>query len=201
MLVVALTGGIASGKTTISNLFAHLGIPIIDTDVISRQLLEQGKPGYLRVIEKLGQNILLANGDIDRSRLRRLVFNNPELKGWLESILHPLIRQEARQQVKQQRDTPYVMLVVPLLFESKFTDLADRILVVDCSRETQLRRLVARDHIDEALANAMLDQQSSNEERLTMADDIIVNNDDRNLEQQVANLHRGYLKMATLADP
>ena len=197
MLVIGLTGGIASGKTTISDLFSALKIPIVDTDIISRALLDKNQPGYENVLSKLGSQILLENGDINRPMLRQLVFNDSELKQWLEATMHPLIYQAANNQVNQYNGPPYVVLVVPLLFESKFISLIDRALVVDCSRESQLSRLVERDNIDETLDNKMLDQQWSNTERLALANDVIHNNDDENLPQQINRLHQQYLKIST----
>ncbi len=197
MLVIGLTGGIASGKTTISDLFSDLKIPIVDTDIISRALLDKNRPGYEEVLSRLGNQILLENGDINRPMLRQLVFNDGELKQWLETMMHPLILQTANNQVNQYNGAPYVVLVVPLLFESKFTSLIDRALVVDCSRDNQLKRLVERDNIDESLAKKMLDQQWSNTERLALANDVIHNNNDENLSEQINQLHQQYLKNST----
>ena len=196
MLVIGLTGGIASGKTTISDQFSSLGIAVIDTDIISRSLLEQGKDGYQEIINKLGEAILLEDGKIDRRELRQQVFDNEDLKRWLESMLHPLIMQSAKNQINSCRNSAYLILVVPLLFESKFEGLVDRILVVDCARETQLQRLLDRDKIDKSLAEKMLDQQMSNEDRLSRADDIISNDGRLELEPQINKLHEQYLAMA-----
>lgn len=197
MLVIGLTGGIASGKTTISNLFSALGIPVIDTDVISRELLDKNQPGYVAILGRLGDTVLLENGDINRRLLRQLVFSNSELKQWLESVMHPLIYQTVEHQLGQHAQAAYVVLVVPLLFESKFAALIDRALVVDCSRDSQLKRLVTRDEIDEALANKMLDQQWSNAERLALADDLIHNDNNTDLELDIKKLHQQYLKIST----
>jgi dephospho-CoA kinase len=195
MLVIGLSGGIASGKTTISDLFSSLGITIIDTDIISRRLLEPGYSGFQQIVKKLGSLILLDDGNIDRRKLRQQVFNDNSLKVWLESMLHPLIFQTARQQIQQFSKSPYIILVVPLLFETNFDCLADRVLVVDCAREIQLKRLVARDNIDQLLAEKMLDQQMSNQDRINRADDIIDNNGNFELAPQVNKLHQQYLAM------
>ncbi len=193
MLVIGLTGGIASGKTAISDLFSALNVPVIDTDIISRRLLDQGQPGYESVIEKLGSSILLEDKNIDRRMLRRLVFDDTHLKSWLEALLHPLIHQSVKSHINEHREASYVLVVVPLLFESNFTSLIDRTLVVDCLRDTQLKRLMVRDKIDEALASKILDQQCSNMERLSLADDVIHNNDGDNPATQVQRLHQQYL--------
>ena len=197
MLVIGLTGGVASGKTTISNLFSRLGVPIVDTDIVSRELLEKGQLGYIEVVQKLGRNILLKDGNIDRRKLRQAVFSEPALKTWLEKMLHPLIYQSAQQQLEKQAHSKYSILVVPLLFETNFDSLAYRTLVVECSRDTQFKRLVERDNIDDALAIKMLDQQWSNDQRLSKADDIIHNDRDENLVLQVKNLHEHYLTIST----
>ena len=197
MLVIGLTGGIASGKTTISNLFSRLGVPVVDTDIVSRELLEKAQPGYIKVVRKLGRNILLEDGNIDRRKLRQAVFAEPALNAWLEKMLHPLIYQSAQRQLEKQPDSKYSILVVPLLFETNFASLVDRTLVVDCSRDTQFKRLVERDNIDETLAIKMLDQQWSNDERLSKADDIVHNDQDENLSLQIKNLHERYLTIST----
>lgn len=193
MYVVGLTGGIASGKTTISEMFQALGAAIIDTDMISRRLLEPGQKGFAKVVEKFGKGILLDTGEIDRRRLRQLVFNDNKLKIWLESILHPLIFESCRQEIDCVKDSNYVLLVVPLLFESGFTALVDRVLAVDCSKSVQLNRLTNRDKIDIDLAEKMMAQQLSNEERINLADDIINNNgEEAELPAHVQHLHQQY---------
>lgn len=193
MYVVGLTGGIASGKTTITELFQALGAAIIDTDVISRGLLEPNQAGFDKVVEKIGKSILLDTGEIDRRQLRRLVFNDNELKSWLESILHPLILQNSLHQIDKVKDSNYVLLVVPLLFESNFTPLVDRVLAVDCSKSVQLDRLTKRDKINTDLAEKIITQQISNEERINLADDIIQNNgEESELPAQVKRLHHQY---------
>lgn len=193
MYVVGLTGGIASGKTTISDMFRVLGATIIDTDVISRRLLEPGEKGFTKVVEKLGDEILLDNGEIDRRHLRELVFNDGNLKSWLESILHPLILERCQQEIDGVKDSNYVLLVVPLLFESGFKALTDRVLAVDCQKSVQLQRLTNRDRIDIDLANKMIAQQLSNRERIKRADDVIDNNGaETELLARVQQLHHQY---------
>jgi len=197
MFSVGLTGGIASGKSTVSALFAELGVPIVDTDVISRKLLQPGELAYRQVCEHFGSAILNADGDIDRAALRRMIFANPEHKSWLEKMLHPLIYQRSHDAIKQHSRADYILVVVPLLFESNFQSLVDRVLAVDCSAEQQIRRLMKRDHIDEDLARSMLAQQLSNAERRARAHDLIDNHeDDADLRAQVNRLHRFYLQLA-----
>ena len=198
MLRIGLTGGIASGKSSVSELFSRRGIPVVDTDIISRQLLDIDQPGYHQVLNHFGREILLKNQQIDRLQLRHLVFNNEVEKEWLEAMLHPVIYQKAQQLIEINNAAAYVLVVIPLLFESNFGALVDRILVIDCSAETQIRRLLARDNIDRALANKMLAQQWNNKDRLARADDIIDNDIDLDLEldRQVTKLHNQYLSLA-----
>jgi dephospho-CoA kinase len=199
MLTIGLTGGIASGKTTVSDLFSNLGVPIIDTDLISRHLLEIDQAGYQKVVEHFGDEILDKNQQIDRRTLRQLIFGNEAEKYWLEAVLHPIIFQQAQQQIELFSRSVYVIVVVPLLFETDFKSLVDRILVIDCSAETQIERLMRRDSIKPELARQMLDQQWNNEARLEQADDVIHNDNETDiaLEQQVKRLHQKYLLLAS----
>jgi len=198
MLTVGLTGGIGSGKSTVSDLFSNLGVPIIDTDLISHRLLEPDQSGYEKVIAHFGDKLLGKDQQIDRRQLRRVVFNDEAEKLWLEATLHPIIYRQTQQQMEQLKATDYVIVVIPLLFETDFRALLDRILVIDCCPETQIRRLTARDHIDLNLARLMLAQQWTNEARLERADDVIHNGSDldMDLDQQVAKLHHKYLLLA-----
>ena len=197
MFSVGLTGGIASGKTTISNLFSTKGVPVIDTDIISRSLLQPGESAFEQVREHFGEEILDSNGNIDRVRLREIVFTQTLEKRWLEAMLHPLIYQRSHDAIVENAGEDYVLVVVPLLFETNFQSLVDRVLAVDCPAEIQIERLVRRDKIDESLAQKMLDQQLSNDERLARAHDSIKNDRGKDqLNQQVAKLHAGYLELA-----
>ena len=197
MFSVGLTGGIASGKTTISNCFAGLGVPIIDTDVISRELLQPGELAYRQVRDHFGEEILAENGKIDRAALRRIVFSNREHKSWLEKMLHPLIYQRSHDAILENSRAVYVMVVVPLLFETNFQSLVDRVLAVDCPAHEQIRRLMRRDGIDRGLAERMLEQQLNNDARIARAHDVIDNRAaDTDLDPQVRKLHRSYQQMA-----
>ncbi|CAD7850984.1 MAG: Dephospho-CoA kinase (EC 2.7.1.24) [Olavius algarvensis Gamma 3 endosymbiont] len=197
MFSVGLTGGIASGKTTISDLFAKLQVPVVDTDIISRKLLEPGELAYDQVRGHFGASILNAEGKIDRARLREIVFTNQSEKSWLETMLHPLIYQRSHDAIVANADADYVLVVIPLLFETNFQALVDRILVVDCLPAQQIERLVRRDHIDESLALKMLSQQLQNSERIARAHDIIDNRSaEADLESQVEILHNRYLELS-----
>ena len=191
--IVALSGGIASGKSTIANLFAQLGVPIIDADVIARQVVEIGTDAYKVIVKHFSQEILLPNNEIDRSQLRDIIFNNDHERLWLNNLLHPIIQEQTQIQIAQQT-AAYVIWVVPLLVENNLHNLADRVLMVDTPEQLQLERLIQRDNIDESLANKMISSQISSQKRLTYADDIIVNNGDlTSLTAQVNKLHQQYL--------
>ncbi len=191
MLRVALTGGIASGKTTASTLFKTLGVPVIDTDEISHQLMQRGEPGYQATLDHFGAHVLNPDLTLNRAILREIVFNDSTQKQWLEKMLHPLIRDRAIQEMDSLPDTtPYLILVVPLLFESGFDSLVDRVIAIDCPLEVQMRRLMQRDGSSTALARQMIEAQWSNQQRLQQADDIITNQDDLDLQPQIASLHQ-----------
>jgi dephospho-CoA kinase len=196
MLKIGLTGGISSGKTRISNLFARLNTPIIDTDVIGRQVLELDQPGYLEILNHFGDSIMLDDAQIDRRKLRQLVFNDSTEKQWLESVLHPIIFEQAQQQIELHSQEKYVIVVIPLLFETDFNMLVDRILVVDCGVDTQIERLLLRDKINVTLAQRMIDNQWSNQDRINRANDIIHNNSNEDLDDQVMALHQKYLALS-----
>ncbi|MCP5476769.1 MAG: dephospho-CoA kinase [Rhodanobacteraceae bacterium] len=173
-LIVGLTGGVASGKSAAATMLAELGAGIVDTDVIAREVVSIGSPGLAAVVEEFGPSILLASGELDRARLRALVFADPAARKRLEAILHPRIGIEARQQVRQT-SAAYVLLVVPLLVESGNYGWVNRVLVVDASVELQSRLLTRRDGISADLAERMIAAQASREQRLRQADDVLRN--------------------------
>lgn len=196
MFRVGLTGGIASGKTTVANLFAELGVGLVDTDILAREVVAPGEPGLDAIRTEFGADVLLESGELDRQALRQRVFRDPEQRGRLEAILHPLIRARAVE-LLEQLETPYAMLVVPLLLETGFGALADRVLAVDCSRSQQLARLIARDGISAADAEAMLSAQVDRETRLAGADDVIDNSGSlQSTHAQVRALHARYCESA-----
>ncbi|MCX8669897.1 dephospho-CoA kinase [Gilliamella sp. B2865] len=191
--IVALSGGIASGKSTIAHLFAQLGVPIIDADIIARQVVEVGTPALEQITKHFSQEILLENGELDRSQLREIIFNNDHERLWLNNLLHPIIAQETQKQFAQQTKL-YVIWVVPLLIENNLHQLADRVLMIDIPEALQLERLINRDRISESLAKKMIATQVCLTDRLAFADDIIVNDGDlESLKIQVDNLHKQYL--------
>ncbi len=197
MLVVGLTGGIASGKTTVSDLFAERGVAVIDADVIGRQSLDPDQPGYQLLVDRLGEEILNSNKAIDRKALRNSVFNQPELKLWLEENLHPLIYQACEKEIAAAQNHVYALLVVPLLFETNFHQLANRFCVIDCPADVQLDRLMRRDDITRELAEKMINSQMTNDARLARADDVISNSSSlEHLSEQVNTLHKMYVGLA-----
>ncbi len=190
MLKVGLTGGIASGKSVISHLFADLGVKIIDTDKISHQLMQPGQAAYARAVEHFGEAIVNQDQSIDRALLRERVFNDPDQRRWLEQMIHPLIRQAAIDEMQSAASADYVILVVPLLFESGFDQLVDHTIAIDCPPSIQIKRLQQRDGISRQLAQQMIDAQLSNEQRKQRADSIIDNSEDKDCSPQVQALHQ-----------
>jgi dephospho-CoA kinase len=196
MLVVGLTGGIGSGKTTVSDQFAQWGIPVIDTDLLARELVEPGQPALAEIAVEFGTDCLDDQGRLDRARLREQVFADDAGRRRLEAILHPRIRAMARQRIATLQ-APYCLLVIPLLVETGMTDLVDRVLVVDVPEAEQIRRVMARDRIDEAQARRILAAQASRDQRLSLADEVVKNfGNFAKLELQIADLHRRYLRLA-----
>ena len=196
MLRVGLTGGIASGKTTVADQFAGLGAGVVDTDRVARDVVRPGEAGLAAVAEAFGPGILSASGELDRGTLRAVVFADPGQRRRLEAILHPLIRARTLQQL-DRLSAPYAVVVVPLLLETGFGSLVDRVVVVDCARETQLARLLARDGIDPAQAEAMLNAQVDRQTRLAGADDVIDNGGDPACtRERVRTLHARYIELA-----
>ncbi len=195
-LRIGLTGGIASGKTTVANFFVDLGIPVIDTDVIARDVVAKGAPALARIRADFGDAVFNDDGVLDRKAMRKLVFSDDSKRRQLEGILHPRIREAAVVQAEAVTD-PYMIIVVPLLVESPMKALMDRVLVVDCSEDVQLKRLLARDTENEAQARRMIAAQASRDERLAIADDVLLNDTDLDeTRQQVDTLHHRYLELS-----
>jgi dephospho-CoA kinase len=197
---VALTGGIGSGKTTVANAFADLGVNVIDADIIARQVVEPGTPALQAIVSRFGAEMCLPDGSLNRRQLRERIFTDAAEKSWLNALLHPLIQQETQRQM-QLATSPYVLWVVPLLVENKLWHKADRVLVVDVSEETQLTRTIQRDTVSEHHAKQILAAQVTREQRLAVADDVIDNNGAPDaIALDVARLHARYLKLAHQAD-
>jgi dephospho-CoA kinase len=197
--VVALTGGIGSGKSTVADAFSRLGIAIIDADIIARQVVEPHSPGLNAIAAHFGPNIMNADGTLNRRLLRESIFSQPAEKTWLNALLHPMIHQETQRQIAEAT-SPYVLWVVPLLVENQLQHKADRILVINVSPETQLKRTMLRDNVSRQHAEQILAAQATREERLAVADDVIDNDGaPDSIASDVARLHAQYLTYAAQA--
>jgi dephospho-CoA kinase len=205
-LRIGLTGGIASGKSTVAELFAEHGAVIIDTDVIARQVVAPGEPALDEIAAEFGAALIGADGTLERPALRNIIFDDDDARRRLEAILHPRIGEETRRQARAA-ETPdrlsnrpvcdYQIIVIPLLVNSALRGFIDRVVVVDCDEEAQIRRLTARDGESEQRARQILAAQASREERLAIADDVISNDGTvADLRQQVAALHEIYQSLA-----
>ena len=200
MLVIGLTGGIGSGKTEVSRLFIRRGVPVIDTDVIARELVERGSPALSEIATNFGDDMLTADGTLDRRRLREVVFADSAKREWLEAILHPRIRDRVAERLAGLR-APYAIVVIPLLVETRYPIPVDRVLVVDVTEARQIERVMARDRVTTEAARRIVKQQATRAERLDAADDVIANNGTRDaLDEQVRLLHRRYIALAGAGD-
>lgn len=194
MLVIGLTGGIGSGKSTVADLFQKLSTPVYDADVEARRLVAPGQAILQQLTRVFGPQLLQPDGTLDRAKLRALVFSDPEQRQRLESILHPPIRAALQKHVAATQ-APYCVLVIPLLFEAGQRDLVNRVLVVDAPEEQQIARTIARSGLDRATVELIMAAQWPRAQRLAQADDVITNvSGFENLRTQVAKLHRRYLK-------
>lgn len=202
MLIVGLTGGIGSGKTTVSNLFNDLGINVIDTDVIAHDLVNNDKSVVHEIISLFGNDILNDDDSINRKKLAAIIFSKKKYKQQLEAVLHPKIRQQVKKQIQNhnQNSAPpkYVIVVIPLLFETEFNDLIDRVLVVLSDEAVRIQRIQQRDHRDLNEIQSIIASQVSDKRRISGADDIIENNSDlTELEPQIKKLHEIYSNSTT----
>jgi len=201
LLRVGLTGGIGSGKTAVSNLFASHGVPIIDTDVIAHDLVDNNHHILVEISDTFGTDILTTDGDVDRKKLAQIVFNSKKNKQLLERILHPKIETEVKHQLQvldsRQNPPEYAIVVVPLLIEAGYQGLIDRILVVIADEQVRIQRVQRRDHRSKKEIRAIISQQVDDNKRNSEADDIIENNCDiKILEDQVKNLHNKYMRLS-----
>jgi len=197
---LGLTGGIGSGKTTVANMFGELGAALIDTDLIAHQLTIPGGLAIPEIRAQFGDEFIAADGAMDRAAIRQLVFANAEQKHKLEAILHPLIRSETERLAAEAKGD-YRIFVVPLLVESgNWKQRVDRILVVDCDEETQIRRVMSRNQLSREQVEAIMQNQARRQDRLNAADDVIVNDGDlKNISEEVLRLHQQYLQLAGIS--
>lgn len=196
MLKIGLTGGIGCGKSTIADCFRHYHIPIIDADIIAQQLVEQGEPALLLIEKKFGKQILNKDHSLNREKLREIVFTNANKKKQLEALLHPLIYERMQSEFDIQKSA-YCIFCIPLIMETNMTNFVDRILVADCSMESQIERVKNRDQLSLKRILSIINSQVSRKYRLSHADDVIDNSKpDSALAEQVKKLHNQYLLMS-----
>lgn len=196
MLRIGLTGGIASGKSAASDCFSVRGIPVIDADVVSREVVKAGTPAIQEIEAAFGKRFIRPDGSLDRRLVRSLIFSDPQKRNELEAILHPRIK-EAMLSRLARISAPYCILAIPLLIEADQRDLVDRVLVIDAPRAIQIKRLMQRDQISQDEAEAILNTQLDRDTRVKFADDLIVNDGSRaDLEAAIEGLHQKYLSLA-----
>lgn len=196
MLVIGLTGGIGSGKSTVTHLFEELGVPVIDTDQLARDVVIPGRPALTAIIHRFGDSILNQDGSLNRTELREQIFQFPAHREWLEELLHPLIRHEMAIRLKQL-NTPYCLVSIPLLFETAPNALIQRILVVDTPEPLQISRTLKRDQTSPEQIQQIMQRQVSRQQRLAGADDIVYNDlDFDHLKQQVQRLHQKFTALS-----
>ena len=192
-MIIGLTGGIGSGKSAAANFFQNEGISVIDADQLARKVIEKDTPGYSKVVDSFGANILDNNDSIDRAKLREAVFHDSEKRKILESITHPLVRELMVQKISSST-SPYSIIMVPLIFETNSAKNYDRVLVIDCDVEMQLERAMARDENSADLIKKIIDSQCSRSERLSIANDVIPNNHSiEDLKKRSLAMHNFYL--------
>ncbi len=193
--ILGLTGGIGSGKSAAAQCFVDLGVHLVDADNAARWVVEPGRPALTQIAEHFGPSVLQADGTLNRSALRELIFKDPQQRVWLEGLLHPLIREEILQYLARA-ESAYAILVSPLLLETSQHQMVQRVLVIDVPESVQIERTVLRDKTNEAQVRAILKAQASREERLSRADDVIVNDRDPAwLKSEVERLHHFYLTL------
>lgn len=193
--ILGLTGGIGSGKSAAARCFVDLGVDLVDADDAARWVVEPGRPALARIAEHFGDGMIQADGALDRAALRELIFKDPQQRVWLEGLLHPLIRAEIREYLSRS-ESPYSILVSPLLLETTQHQMVQRVLVIDVPEAVQVERTLLRDKTDENQVRAILKVQASRDERLSRADDVIVNDRDPAwLKREVERLHHFYLTL------
>ncbi|MBB1465692.1 MULTISPECIES: dephospho-CoA kinase [Vibrio] len=198
-IIIGLSGGIASGKTTVANLFnEHFNIDIVDADIVAREVVAVGSDGLKQITDRFGETILLEDGSLNRSKLRELIFSDPTEKQWLNDLLHPMIRNKIDSDLSKVT-SPYGLLVAPLLVENQMQSMADRVLIVDVPTEVQIERTMSRDNVSREQVASILKSQASREQRLAVADDVIKNHTkNQELLPQITDLHQKYLAISTV---
>ena len=196
MFIIGLTGGIGSGKSAATKILKEIGLKNIDLDQITHDLMKPGKIGYIEIKKEFGEKYIDINNAIDRKLLRNEIFSSLELKKRIESILHPIIFKEYNKKLNKLKHEKYLVLVIPLLFETKtYTNLIDESLLIDCSFRTQIERVINRDDVSEALANRIIKNQMSRDKKLLLADKVILNDGNiHNLKVQLESYYKNLLK-------
>ena len=194
-MIIGLTGGIGSGKTAVSDCFAALGIDIVDADLASRVVVQKGKPCLSEIAQHFGEDILTNEAELDRAKLREIIFKSEYEKDWLESLLHPAIANQIKDELEASK-SPYAILVSPLLLETNQKDLCSKVLVVDVSLETQVERTLKRDGVSEDQVRAIIKAQIARDDRLKLADEVILNDGSlEDLDLAVKVLHKKFLSL------
>lgn len=196
VFVIGLTGGIGSGKSTVSDYFSELGVPVIDADDVAKKLCDAKNIGFEKIRERFGETILDSDGEISRKKLRKIIFENSTERCWLENYLHPLIIEAILNWVKQV-NSDYCIVVAPLLFETDLKNYVNRVLVIEASKEVKIKRVISRDKMHQEEIEKILSNQLSSEERLAMADDIILNEGGfEELREKVLKMNLFYVGLA-----
>ena len=201
-MIVGLTGGIGSGKSEAAQIFASLGVPVVDVDAISHQLTSAGSPVLKEIINVFGKSYLLADGSLDRAALREKVFADEAARRQLEEILHPAIHEQALQALSKNTGAPYQILVIPLLFEgSRYQDIINRTLVIDCDESLQIARAIKRSGLSEQAVITIMGVQVSRKMRLALADDVIENNGSlQELSKKIEQIHKKYMQTCIVSE-
>ena len=194
MFIIGLTGGIGSGKSAAAKILKELGLKVIDLDQITHELMRPGELGYIEIKKEFGEKYIDTKGAIDRKLLREEIFSSFDLKKRIESILHPIIFEECNKQLNILKHEKYIVLVIPLLFETKnYISLIDESLLIDCDLETQIERVIKRDNVSKALANRIIKNQMNRQEKQLLADKVILN--DGNINHLKTQLDSYYKKL------
>ena len=194
MFIIGLTGGIGSGKSAAAKILKELGLKVIDLDQITHELMRPGELGYIEIKKEFGEKYIDTKGEIDRKLLREEIFSSIDLKKIIESILHPIIFEECNKQLNILKHEKYIVLVIPLLFETKnYISLIDESLLIDCDLETQIERVIKRDNVSKALVNKIIKNQMNRQEKMLLADKVILN--DRNINHLKTQLDNYYKKL------
>lgn len=198
-IIIGLSGGIASGKTTVANLFnEHFNIDIVDADIVAREVVALGSDGLKQIAAHFGEEVLLEDGTLNRAKLREVIFSDPTEKQWLNELLHPMIRDKIDSDLSKIT-SPYGLLVAPLLIENQMQGMTDRVLIVDVPVEVQIERTMSRDNVSREQVESILKSQASREQRLAVADDVIKNHTkNQELLPQITDLHQKYLAISAV---